>query len=249
MKEFLSVIINPIPVFIILIISGFVLICFKRRKSGKIFLSIAGVWFVIFTTPPIPRYMTRLLERQYTQLSDSCIGNISAPCNILVLGGGHSNDKSLSASNKLSLIALSRLVEGIRIHRMIPGSKIVLSGFDLQSQESEASVYFNAAVSLGIDSASMMLQSTPVNTQMEAEEYAKNYNPETRLILVTSAIHMPRAVMHFRKAGIIPLPAPTDFILKYGSYKSPMKWFPSSTNLNMMESATHEIAGLLWAWI
>ncbi|MBK7712495.1 MAG: YdcF family protein [Bacteroidales bacterium] len=37
------------------------------------------------------------------------------------------------------------------------------------------------------------------------------------LILVTDAIHMPRAMMIFRKLDIEPIPAPTNHIIKHSS--------------------------------
>lgn len=212
-------------------------------------LIIAGLWFLAITTPPLPRFIVSSLESRYDQLPDSVFKSMSGPCNIIILGGGHSDDNGLSPNNQLSLIALSRLVEGIRIQKMIPGSKLILSGFDKKTKQSEALVYFKTALSLGIDSNNMKLQSLPSNTQMEAEEYVRNFGKETNLILVTSAIHMPRAIMHFNKAGLKPTPAPANFILKEESIKYPLSWFPSSKNVSIMEAAIHERAGIIWAHI
>jgi uncharacterized SAM-binding protein YcdF (DUF218 family) len=247
MREILSVIINPIPVFFILILTGIILFIYKRQKAGKALLFLAVFWFLAVTTPPLPRYLVWSLEKKYCQLPDSSFRAISSPCNIIILGGGHSDDNTLSPNNQLSLIALSRLVEGIRIQRLIAGSKLILSGYDRKSKQSEAMVYYKAALSLGVDSNYMVLQSLPSNTKMEAEEYVKNFGIGTKLILVTSAIHMPRAVMHFQNAGIKPTPAPSNFILKEEYVKYPLNWIPSPRNLSMMEAAIHEKTGILWA--
>lgn len=249
MRDFFSLIINPIPILIILILLGCLLLFLKRPKSGRIVFIIAGVWFLTISTPPLPRFLVSSLENRYDQLPDSVFKSMSSPCNIIILGGGHSDDNSLSPNNQLSLIALSRLVEGIRIQKMIPGSNLILSGFDKKSKQSEAFVYYRTALSLGIDSCNMKLQSLPSNTQMEAEEYARNFGKETKLILVTSAIHMPRAVMHFKNAGLNPTPAPANFIFKKESDTYPLNWFPSSGNILMMEAAVHERAGIFWAII
>ena len=63
---------------------------------------------------------------------------------------------------------------------------------------------------MGIDSASMVIQSLPSNTRMEAEEYVKNFGTENKLIVVTSANHMPRAIMLFHKVGIDAIAAPAN---------------------------------------
>ena len=247
MREFLSIIINPIPVICFLVLFGLILFKRNKKRTGKALLIIAGFWFLLVSTPPLPELMAGELERKFPQLSDSYIKNVEAPCNIIVLGGGHSDDAGLSPNNKLSLIALSRLVEGIRIHRMIPDSKLILSGFDKRSEQSEALVYFQTAISLGVDSTSMIFQASPSNTQQEAEDYVKNFGTDGKLILVTSAIHMPRSVMHFKNYGISPMPAPTDFILKNESRKHLLRWIPSANNIDIMESAIHEYAGIIWA--
>jgi uncharacterized SAM-binding protein YcdF (DUF218 family) len=245
MREFLSLIISPIPVLYLLLLAGFVLFGLKRKRIGKIFVLIAGVWFFIITTPFFPKIIVSSLESKYPQLSDSLIKNFGSPCDIIVLGAEHTDNKNLSPNNQLSLIALSRLTEGIHIHRMIRGSRLILSGYGRRSSLSHALVLYRTALILGVDSASMAIQPFPSNTRMEAEEYVKNFGVKNNLILVTSAIHMPRAMLNFHKEGINPIAAPTGFILKNGSQKYPWEWMPFSDNIIMMEESIHEYAGIM----
>jgi uncharacterized SAM-binding protein YcdF (DUF218 family) len=207
---------------------------------------VAGLWFLIITTPFLPKIFVRSLESRYPQLSDSSIKSLPDSCDIIVLGSDNADDNTLTPNNQLSLIAMSRLAEGIRIHRMIPGSRLVLSGYGRRSKLPHALVLYRTAVILGVDPATMAIQSTPSNTQKEAETYIKNFGSKKPLILVTSAIHMPRAVMNFRKAGINPVAAPADFILKNRSRKSPWRWLPFSDNIAMMEQVIHESIGIMW---
>ncbi len=81
---------------------------------------------------------------------------------------------------------------------------------------------------------------------MEAEEYVKNFRSENKLIVVTSDIHMPRAMLLFRRAGLDPIAAPTNQLIKYGSVKYPWRWMPSAGYIGMMESVIHDYAGILW---
>jgi uncharacterized SAM-binding protein YcdF (DUF218 family) len=246
MREFLSLIINPIPVLYLLLLVGFILFGLNRKRTGKIIVLIAGLWFFIISTPFLPKIIIKSLESQYPQLTDSNIKTLHNSCNIIVLGSGLTDDKNLSPNNQLNSIGLSRLVEGIRIHRMIPDSKLILSGYGGRSELSNALVYYRTALIMGIDSASMVIQSLPSNTRMEAEEYVKNFGTENKLIVVTSANHMPRAIMLFHKVGIDAIAAPANFFLKYGSHKYPWRWIPSSENVVIMEAAIHEELGILW---
>jgi uncharacterized SAM-binding protein YcdF (DUF218 family) len=247
MREFLSVLINPIPLLCLILVAVFILFRLNLRKAGKISLFISGIWFLIIITPFVPNILVRSLESRYAQLSDSAIRHFSGSYDIIVLGGGHSDDMNLSPNSQLSLIALSRLIEGIRLHRLIPASRLILSGNSKRSAQTEAIVYYKTAMNLGVDSSGLALQPLPLNTQQEAEEYVKNFGNKKNLILVTSAIHMPRAIMQFKNAGINPIAAPADFILKYEKNEQPLKWMPSSDNILMMEAAIHEYVGIIWA--
>lgn len=63
----------------------------------------------------------------------------------------------LSANNQLSTTAVGRLTEGIRIHRMLPGSRLILSGYGGDSNVTQALVLYRTALLLGVDSATMSI--------------------------------------------------------------------------------------------
>ena len=69
-----------------------------------------------------------------------------------------------------------------------------------------------------------------------------------RFILVTSAIHMPRAMGLFANQGLAPIPAPADFLVKRGrlSY-DPGMFYPKSGGVVEAESLIRESLGILWA--
>ena len=250
MRELLSLIIMPVPVLYFLLIAAFIFFMSDRKKTGKIFLIIAGIWFLIISTRPIPKTLVRSLENRYPQLTDESIKDLHDSCDIIILGGGHSDDKDLSPNNQLSTTSIGRLTEGIRIQRMIPGSRLILSGYIKGLGIPQALVLYQTALLLGVDSVSMKMQISPSNTRMEAEEYLKNFGTGNNLIVVTSDIHMPRVMMLFRKIGLKPIAAPANPMLRYGSHqKYRWRWVPSSENIEMMEAAIHEYAGIIWAWI
>jgi len=124
--------------------------------------------------------------------------------------------------------------------------KLVVSGYSGKSKLSQAEVLYNTALMLGIDSAALVKSERPSNTREEAEEYVKLFGTEETLVLVTSAIHMPRAVMTFERAGVKVIPAPTNFLIKHGTVKNPWRWVPKAQNILIMEQAIHEYAGILW---
>jgi len=247
MRTVLSLIIMPLSVLYLLLIAAAVFTIFNMKKTGKIFLFFAGSWFLIISTSLLPTTLVKTLENKYPQLTNESIKNLPDSCDIIILGGGHTNDKDLSPNNQLSISALGRVAEGIRIHRMIPGSRLIFSGGSGGTKLSQALVMYRTALLLGVDTASMTMHTLPSNTRMEAEEYTKTCGTGNDLIVVTSDIHMPRAMKLFRKTGLDPIPAPTNTMIKYGSSKYRWKWIPSSKNIVMMEAAVHEYIGIIWA--
>jgi uncharacterized SAM-binding protein YcdF (DUF218 family) len=251
MREFLSLIIMPVPVSFMLFITAFIFNKLNRKRTARVLLWILGLWILVITTSPLPKWLVKSLESQYHQVSETLLKGLTDSCNIIVLGVNYSDDKNLSPNNQLSTTALGRLVEGIRIQRIVPGSKLILSGSGsgVHSELTQALVLYRTAIMLGVDSVSMSMLPLPVNTSTEAKEYVKKFGKSGNLILVTCAVHMPRAVMLFKKAGVNPIPAPTNFILTRGTHKYRWRWIPSSENIKKMEIAIHEYAGFVWAWL
>jgi uncharacterized SAM-binding protein YcdF (DUF218 family) len=218
----------------------------KKRRLFAYLLIGALAWLLLASTPPLPRFLLRSLEWKYEPLLTPPV-DTTRQTHILVLGGGHVSDDRLPATDQLSEPALKRLIEGIRLHRQLPGSKLILSGYARKGiPQSHAEVMAEAAGLLGVASEDMAVITTPWNTMFEAIDYHKEYGDHQPLILVTSAIHMPRAMMHFQQAGLSPIPAPTNYSIKEDDLPDGIKILPSSSNLTKMNKAIHEYVGMFW---
>src|SRR5664280_1919310 len=250
MREFLSILIMPIPVLFLLILAGVFLLWRKRKKAGKVLLMVAGCWLLVISTRFVPDMLAERLENKYNPVTEADCRNLKVPINIIVLGGGHSDDKRLTPNAQLSTAALGRLVEGIRIYKMASGDgrqasgvKLIVSGYAGRLKITQAEVLYRTAVMLGVDSTGLIMSPKPKNTREEAEEYKKICGTATPVILVTDAIHIPRAVMLFEKAGVKVIPAPTNFLIKRSTVRSPFSWMPEAENISVMEATIHEYAG------
>jgi uncharacterized SAM-binding protein YcdF (DUF218 family) len=201
------------------------------------------------STGYLPNLMTNHLENKYPVFSMAQLAGNVKPVHILVLGAGHTNDDRFPATDQLSEVALTRLAEGIRLHRMIPGSSLVTSGYGGREKIPQAEVMAEAAGLLGTDADSIYTLIYPKNTQAEASEYKRLFGDTARIILVTSAMHLPRAVQLFHNIGLDPIPAPTNHLYKKGKLPDRWSWVPSSGNLRKTESAIHEYVGMITALI
>jgi len=199
--------------------------------------------------PFLPDLLARSFEKRYPPLLDLSQYNLKDSINILVLGAGYTNNKNLPPNDQLSLNSLGRLSEAIRLHRLLNASLLILTGSDPIEKVSESNLFVQAAFALGVKGNEIRFIGNPENTQMEALDYTKKYGTNKSLILVTDAIHMPRAMLLFEKAGQKPIPAPTNHMMKSDRKMYVSDWVPSSLNIVKMELTMHEIFGLIWAEI
>lgn len=211
------------------------------------FLSI--LWLTFISFPFVPSILVRSLEDRFPQLLEISQVPKGGTIDILVLGGGRSEDENLSSKGKLTLDSLSRLSEGIRLHRLLPGSHLVFSGMSKGQKYSHAEILKQSAMAMGVEEKEIRLLPTSENTRMEAFDFTNKFGTDNTLILVTDALHMPRAMLLFRKAGQSPIPAPTNYMAKSEWGQDHKNWTPSLLNISKMGNALHEIFGLIWAEI
>jgi uncharacterized SAM-binding protein YcdF (DUF218 family) len=237
----------------ILILGLFCLWATRRQRLGKVLVTLGTVLLLLLSLPFLPRQTLTPLERRYPALlhpETVSWGQQSStsPKWIVVLGGGHVSDPRLPANSQINAAALASVVEGVRLYKAIPGSKLLLSGGRVFDPVPEAEVMAQIAGLLGVKPQDIILEADSRDTADEAEIIAKIIG-KGKFILVTSAVHMPRSMALFRKRGLQPIPAPADFLAREPQGFDPGRFFPRATSLWQMETAVHEYLGLAWAWL
>ena len=79
---------------------------------------------------------------------------------------------------------------------------------------SEAADMAQLAIAMGVPKSAIIEEDTSLNTYQNAvkiKQILQPYNIQ-QILLVTSATHMPRSVLIFKKQGINVIPVPTDFV-------------------------------------
>jgi uncharacterized SAM-binding protein YcdF (DUF218 family) len=237
----------PFTIFWIILLIGIILYLFKRKRSGLGLVFFSVLWLAIVTTPFLPHLLVSSLEKRFPPLFELPKLPTNDTVYILVLGGGVMENINLPPNDQLSLSSVCRLLEGIRLHRLSPGSHMVFSGISRDRKYSHATVLRQSALSMGVEEKEISILPTSVNTQEEALDFTKKFGTRNTLILVTDAIHMLRAMFLFQKAGQSPIPAPTNHLVKSDHRNGIEDWGPSSENIAMMEYAMHEMLGMVWA--
>jgi len=138
----------------------------------------------------------------------------------IVLLGGFEDGWVGSGRGRLGLNeAAERLTEGLLLARRLPSADVVFSGGVgslLVDDASAAALIAGFLTEAGIARERLVVESRSRNTHENAlytRELIKPA-PGQRVVLVTSAYHMPRAVGVFRTAGFDVIPYPVDHRLR-----------------------------------
>ncbi len=236
--------IDPFNILVLLIAASLIFRLFKWNRVFRPLYTSAAVWFLLISTPFLPSTVLNSLESRYDPVSVGQLDNTEEEFYIVVLGGGHGFDDRLPPNSLLSLNALGRLAEGIRLHRQLPNSRLVMSGFSASGGTTQAEMLKKTAILMGVEEEKVLMQKEPGNTFQEAKYFSERFTDAQNVLLITSAAHMPRAVMMFTMFDVKVIPSPTNYRLK-GDKKISYAGFPSVNNIIQMRVGMNEYAGMM----
>ena len=108
----------------------------------------------------------------------------------------------------------------MRLYRQMPGATLLVSGGSVFGYGSDADAMQALAIGLGVNPADIVLDMESPDTETQAKLIRTMVGNE-RVVLVTSASHMPRSVGLFERAGVGVLPAPTHYLVQDNAGFSP----------------------------
>lgn len=242
LKKFLGGLLMPVPLVLLLLVWAALMLSRKKtRWTGAVFALLATALLFVSSYAPLTNQIIAPLEQEYPAYQVA-----SKPADyVAVLGHSHVSSESQPLTSQLSPTGVVRVTEGIRIYRLNPGSKLVFTGYSANDSEpvSYAEKSKQLAIALGVPKTDILTFDGAHDTAAEAELLATNFSNK-RLVLVTTASHMPRAMLLCNAAGLHPVPAPTNFLSKPVQSKL---LFPNAKTLAKARYWAHEQLGLLWA--
>ncbi len=233
----------PVSVSLLFGIAG--LILWRRRTLSFCLLLISISWLFVMSLPLTGLWLLSPLESQAGNYADPKQLADKGVKYIVVLSGGF-RDGNLTPADKLDCSIL-RLIEGVRLWRGVPRSKLVLTGGAIPGLSHDMSIarsLANMASQMTVPADAIILEDKSWTTEDQARMVAAIVG-KSPFALVTSAFHMPRSILNFQKAGLKPIPAPCDFLTKgilvhYGTL------MPRPRGLEFTEIATKEYVAAWW---
>lgn len=230
------------PLWLALILAGVGLLLLRgsHRRAGVRLIAAGGMFAYLASTSMVGNALLTPLMGQYPTFDSAQAAGVR---DIVVLGSSYSPDEHVPITGALDPDGLARIVEGVRLARSRPDSRLLVSGGALPGFTPSALGYAKMATELGIERSALVVMDRALDTNEEAREVAAllGHSP---FILVTSAYHMPRAMRLMRRAGANPLPAPTGQIFYAQRPNERFGLVPGSRGLRKTEAALHEYLGL-----
>jgi uncharacterized SAM-binding protein YcdF (DUF218 family) len=244
LKNFIGKLLLPTSLLGAIFLVGFILLRKKKEflKYQYIFICF---WFFLIGCNPLVDFTLDKYENIHPRFQESSVkGKVNF---VVVLGGGLDFTPTQPLSSQLGPATSIRLLEGIRIHRLYPESKLVLTGHGGYPELTEAAAMASMAIALGVNKDDIIQDPLSENT-FEHTQNLKNILMGESFILVTSALHMNRSMLLFEHQQLRPIPAPTQFLLKghYQGFLTNPRVLPTGDNFHAMDQLTYEWLSLLY---
>ncbi len=197
----------PLPLACMLLGLGLLRRAPGRALRAALFAALALLW--LGGTRLVSEPLGRSLEWRYLPPAD-----LPAADRIVVLGAA--TEPRVAPRREVGLgEGADRLLHAARLWRAGKAPGVLLCGGrapGAAGAESEAADMAQVLELLGVPAAAIQQESRSRNTYENALEARRLLEPQgvRRILLVTSALHMPRAVGLFRHQGFEVIPAPAD---------------------------------------
>lgn len=232
----------PPGIFILLALVA-VALGWRFPRFARALLVLVLVAAYALSIRPVAGPLVTTLEDRHPALSGVPTGAEA----IVVLGGGTLSESPARAGGWLSDSSLQRIHYAASLARGNDLPVFTTGGTPLGRGVPTGRIMARALIrDYGIPRVRIVEETASRNTAEHPRLLKPLLRDRTRLLLVTTAWHMPRAVATFEAAGLDPIPAPTDYHAGRGVPFHPLDLVPSAEALVLSRNAFHEYLGLAY---
>ena len=241
LTKLLSLLVYPLSQALLL--GAVALLCRRWRRFSGAVLTLALAWLYACSTALVADALLAPLEDAYPPRALSVVPAADA---IVVLGGATRGDTHLSSMADLNAQA-DRLTHAVALYRADKAPLVLLSGGAAAGNRAEAQQMADYLALMGVPRQAMLLEQQSRDTRQNARFSAPVLASAgaTRILLVTSAFHLRRAIALFEREGLEVIPAPTDFQRLVTEPHLP-RWLPTVDDLARSTYAIREYAGYFY---
>jgi uncharacterized SAM-binding protein YcdF (DUF218 family) len=226
----------PPGLFLLLIAVGLALLS-RKPRLGKGIITSSLITLTLLSMPIVANALLRLIEPPaLTSIPKDVVA-------LVCLGGGKRfaaydqiEGETINNATLTRLRYTAQLAKQSQLPILVSGGK-PLGG--ISEAELMAKILINE-----FNTPVRWIENNSVDTQENAEFSAQLLPKGAKILLVTQAVHTPRAKIAFERAGFKVATAPTDYANQEPF--SILSLMPKSSALINSSFALHELLGMLW---
>lgn len=235
----------PSQLLVYATIVGAVLLVAGRLRAGRALSLVGGLGLLLFGVLPLSHYLLAPLQERFPArpLPASVTG-------ILLLAGSERPAATETFGEPQLNAHGSRYVTALRLALRHPEARVAFVGGPVRDASTgglaQAGVARDLLPALGIGASRLVFELRSTDTCDSAVNARALLHPAAgeTWVVVTSAVHLPRAMGCFRAAGFEVIPQPADFQgvaipWRTGSFRV-------TGNLEVLDLALHEWVGLAY---
>ncbi len=256
LSKLLPIFLYPIGLSCLLLLLALILL-WRKPRLAAIPISLTLVLLLVSSSAWVSDWVVRSLETQHLPLAD-----IPKADAIVVLGGATRPQVSPRPWVEVTEEG-DRVLYAAKLFREGKAPKLILSGgrveWDGSNDLPESADMATLVKTMGVPETALLQDSTSRTTYENAVNIKQIMQAQgiRKILLVTSALHMPRSLRIFQKLGMDAIPAPTDFLSTEGDRKQfqsnsqemTLSLLPDAERLKNTTRALKEYVGIGIYWL
>lgn len=212
-------------------------------RSARFTLCLLLVLYYGFTTRPLTQALVKPLETYYRPPASMPVGHDAIVIFV-------SSPKLRPYTERPTIIGTRNthlLLCGLAYIHLGSDPKVVLTGEapgEVNHTAAGTVVVQEWAVLLGYPKEAIIAEAQGIATHERARAIKQLLGSDRRILLLDSAMHLPRSAAAFEKVGFTVTPIPCDYEMSTESWDF-SDFVPQGHNLDSSSSAVHEYLGLL----
>lgn len=212
------------------------------RRRLPVWVGIGLLWLA--SMPLVANALIGLLEGPPERIAASSLPQADA---IVVLGGMTLQLPGAPLGEWGE--AADRFEGGVELLKAGRAPLLVFTGGRLPWKSNflpEGELLRRRALLLGVPESAVMVTGVAANTAEEARRTKELIGAGRRIILVTSAFHMPRSLVLYRRAGFRVEPCRLDYRVEPEARLTVLSFLPDPEALQLSFTAMREVMGIAW---
>jgi uncharacterized SAM-binding protein YcdF (DUF218 family) len=243
LSKSLPQLIYPFNLALWLLATTWILLLFRFTRIAKISLLLCSLVLVICSSPlPTRLYSQHEKTYQAIPVADSPLADA-----IVLLGG----EVGIPLPPRVeSQLGGNRTLHAFRLYRAKKAPLIIVTGgnkFPQAGVKSESYYTVKILESWGVPESRIILEPNSRNTHQNAVQVKTILKARgiDRILLVTSAFHMPRAIETFQHVGLDAVPSPSAYSVAAYARPAFLEWWPTLGNLSRSQAVVKEYLGII----